>query len=114
MFLCAMSEKVLRIVYKSLAGSTKYIPVDGITLGQLLNKNNRELSELFGEKHINHLAFFLSQVGEKKIGFNYRNSLAHWNSISGKDVNYGLVLRILYIFTDILNTIFYYCWENET
>ena len=111
MFLCAFSEKLLRVTYIAMIGGKKYISIDKITLGQLLNKENNELVSIFGEIHINNLAFFLSQVGEKRIGYDYRNSLAHWKGIEPRDVSPKLVLRLLYLFTDILNTVFWYCNE---
>ena len=111
MFLCALSEKLLRVTYIAMIDGKKYIPIDKVTLGQLLNKDNSELTSIFGEIHINNLAFFLSQVGEKRIGYDYRNSLAHWKDIEPKDVRPQLVLRLLYLFTDILNTVFWHCYE---
>ena len=111
MFLCAFSEKLLRVTYIAMIGGKKYISIDKITLGQLLNKENNELVSIFGEIHINNLAFFLSQVGEKRIGYDYRNSLAHWKGIEPRDVSPKLVLRLLYLFTDILNTVFWHCNE---
>lgn len=111
MFLCALSEKLLRVTYIAMIDGKKYIPIDKVTLGQLLNKDNSELTSIFGEIHINNLAFFLSQVGEKRIGYDYRNSFAHWKDIEPKDVRPQLVLRLLYLFTDILNTVFWHCYE---
>lgn len=113
MFLCALSEKLLRVTYIALVGGNKYIPIDYIALGQLLNKDNSELKSVFGEIHLKNLAFFFLQVGEKRVGYNYRNSLAHWKNIDKKAVCPQLVLRLLYLFTDIINTIFWYCYELE-
>lgn len=109
MFLCAFIEKLLRTAYITLVRGKRYVPVEKITLGNLLNKNNPEIISLFGETHIRHLSFFLSQEGEKRIGHNYRNRLAHWNNINAKAVNTHLVLRLLWLFTDVLNTVFWYC-----
>lgn len=113
MFLCALSEKLLRVTYITLVGENKYIPIDYIALGQLLNKDNSELKSVFGEIHLKNLAFFFLQVGEKRVGYNYRNSLAHWKNIDKKAVCLQLVLRLLFLFTDIVNTIFWYCYELE-
>ena len=114
MFLCALSEKLLRVTYIALVGGNKYIPIDYIALGQLLNKDNSELKSVFGEIHLKNLAFFFLQVGEKRVGYNYRNSLAHWKNIDKKAVCPQFVLRLLYLFTDIVNTVFWYCYELET
>ena len=112
MFLCALSEKLLRVTYIALINGEKYISIDHIALGQLLNKDNNELKSVFGEIHIKNLAFFFLHVGEKRVGYNYRNSLAHWKSIDKKAICPQLVLRLLYLFTDIINTVFWYCYEK--
>lgn len=107
MFLCALIDKLLRVLYVRLTGVDKYISLDKLTLGQILNPNAQEMKSYFGEKHIRHLTYFLSKDGikERNIGFNYRNSLAHW-TIDPDSVSLNLVAQLLWLFVDVMNTIF--------
>lgn len=107
MFLCALSEKLLRVCYFHLIRNKLYVPVNKVTLGKLLDKNNTELSNLFGENHIMNLAYFFDDIKPKNIGCAYRNSLAHWASISASLLIPEFVMELLWLFTDILNTIFW-------
>lgn len=107
MFLCALIDKLLRVLYVSLTGVDKYISLEKLTIGQILNPNDQVMKSYFGVKHIRHLSFFLSKDGlkERNIGFNYRNSLAHW-TINPESVSLSLVAQLLWLFVDVMNTIF--------
>ena len=107
MFLCALIDKLLRILYVHIAGVNQYIAVDKVTLGNTLNPNNKLMRDFFGEKHIRHLAFILSKDGikERTIGYNRRNSLAHW-TINPNTVTTSLVAELVWMFIDVMNTIF--------
>ena len=106
MFICALIDKIMRILYVNEAGVDQYIDIEKLSLGQTLNPHDQIMKDYFGEKHIKHLAFFLNKDGvkERNIGFNYRNSLAHW-TIDPNEVNKGLVAQLMWLFTDIINTI---------
>lgn len=109
MLMCAFSEKLLRIFYIWLE-KDEYVAIDKITLGNLL-RENPTVKEVFEENHLKNLSFFLLRIGENKVGENIRNSLAHLN-ISSSDLTPFLVAKVLWIFTDILNTIFWYCFKD--
>ena len=111
MFICAFSEKLLRILYAWLVKDEEYIAINKITLGDLLVKNPK-ITEVFEENHVANLSFFLLRTGENVVGENIRNSLAHLTNISASDLTPSLVVKTLWIFTDILNTIFWHCFKD--
>lgn len=105
-FICAISEKLLRNFYFYISKEEIFIPLENITLGNLLNGNGGNyLEEIFGTYHLKHLRYFLSTDGEKRIGLELRNRLAHWRGLAWKQMDPLFVLQLLYLFTDILNTI---------
>lgn len=111
MFICALSEKLLRILYAWLVKDEEYIAINKITLGDLLVKNSK-ITEVFEENHVKNLSFFMLRTGENGVGENIRNSLAHLMNISASDLTPFLVVKTLWIFTDILNTIFWHCFKD--
>ena len=114
MFACAFIEKLLRIVYIDLMKGKQYIPAEKATLGMLLTPNNTTMKQVFGETYIKHLAYFLSQVGEMRIGYNYRNTLAHWVDIERSGLTLPFVATIMWLLTDIVNSMFlYYLGEDK-
>lgn len=113
MFICSQIEKLLRLFYKYLLKDVCYVPVEKATLGNLLSENNEPLRNIFGKKHIENLAYFLVHVQPNYVGHNLRNSLAHWNGLSKDNMTVSLVARLLYLFTDVLNTIFWYFIINN-
>lgn len=114
MFICAMTEKLLRTVFFSMMKSEAYVPLTSSNMGSLLSPNNPVMVSIFGEDHIKNLAFFLNSVGDKRIGANIRNRLAHWAEIQEDDLQSMLVAKLLFLYTDILNTIFlHYCSLNS-
>lgn len=112
MYTCAFSEKLLRILYRHLAKDEKYVPLNSATFGQLLSVNNSYMVNIFGESHIRNLSFFLQQTTPASIGQNIRNALAHWANISPETMTPLFVAKMLWIFTDILNTVFWYCLKD--
>ena len=114
MYTCALSEKLLRLLYLHLARDELYIPINKATIGELLVVNNSYLVDIFGENHIKNLSFFLQRTPPSNIGQNIRNSLAHWANVSTEAMTPVLVAKMLWIFTDILNTVFWYCLKNES
>lgn len=111
MYCSALTEKLLRIFYRYLVKDETYIPVYQITLEKLLDtKQADKLASAFGENHIKNLSFFLRQVNG--VGENIRNSLAHLSGISTEKFTPIFVAKVLWLFTDVLNTIFWYILEQ--
>lgn len=112
-FLCSYIEKLLRDFYFFEVKENKYVSMDKITLSNLLDsEKNQEMKLVFGKSHLKHLKYFLLTEGQKKIGYNYRNRLAHWRDIGWDEINPFLVFKLFYLFTDILNTIYVYLILN--
>lgn len=113
MFACAFTEKLLRLFYTSLTKDRQYIPTNKATLGEVLNENNKDICCLFGLNHIKNLSFFLMRIPPKNIGRNIRNSLAHWSDLSVDMLTPMYVAQVLWLFTDVLNTVFWYLLKNN-
>lgn len=113
MFTCAFAEKILRIFYLTLAKGDKYIPTNKATLGELLLPSNSYITDVFGINHVKNLSFFLQKVQPSNIGNNTRNHLAHWSDISTESMTPFFLAKMLWLFTDILNTVFLYCLTSE-
>ena len=114
MYTCALSEKILRILFIHLAKDEKYIPINKATLGELLSVNNNYVVGIFGENHVKNLSFFFHRAPPSNIGHNIRNSLAHWANISPEAMNPTLVGEMLWLFTNILNTVFWFCLNESS
>ena len=112
MYTCAFSEKLLRILYKHLAKDEKYVPLNNATIGLLLNDKNSYMVSVFGRSHIRNISFFLQQTTPASIGQNIRNALAHWANVSTEAMTPFIVAKTLWLFTDILNTVFWYCLKD--
>ena len=112
MYTCALSEKLLRILYLHLAKDERYIPINKATIGELLVGSNTYMVNVFGESHIKNLSFFLQRTPPANVGQNIRNSLAHWANVSTETMTPFFVAKMLWIFTDILNTVFWYCLKD--
>ena len=112
MYACALSEKFLRILYLHLAKDERYIPINKATIGELLVGSNTYMVNVFGESHIKNLSFFLQRTPPANVGQNIRNSLAHWANVSTETMTPFFVAKMLWIFTDILNTVFWYCLKD--
>ena len=108
MYLCSFAEKILRLFYVYLQKDICYIPIDKATMGQLLTVNNIPLKDVFGEQHIRILSFYFLHDQPNNVGCNIRNSLAHWSNIKKGNLTVSFVARLLFLFTDILNTVFWY------
>ena len=114
MFICALTEKLLRTFYIHLIKDRVYVPLTSATLGTLLSPDNQEMVNIFGKDHLKSLSFFFCTVGDKKIGMNYRNNLAHWIGLRDRDINSMLVAKLFFLYTDVINTIFwYFCKEGR-
>ena len=112
MYTCAFSEKILRILYLLLAKDERYIPINKATFGELLVVSNTHMVDIFGENHVKNLSFFLQRTAPSNVGQNIRNTLAHWANVSTEAMTPFFVAKMLWIFTDILNTVFWYCLKD--
>ena len=112
MFTCAFSEKLLRILYLHLAKDEQYIPINKATIGELLLVSNSHIVGIFGENHVKNLSFFLQRTPPSNVGQNIRNALAHWANVSAEAMTPFFVAKMLWFFTDILNTVFWYCLKD--
>jgi len=112
MYTCAFSEKLLRVLYLHLAKDERYIPINKATIGELLLVSNTHMVDIFGESHVKNLSFFLQRTGPSNVGQNIRNTLAHWANVSTEAMTPFFVAKMLWIYTDILNTVFWYCLKN--
>lgn len=113
MFICAMMEKVLRSFYIYLLKNKIYVPLTSATLGALLSCQNQEMVDVFGEDHLKNIAYFINTVGDKKVGWNIRNSLAHWAGMNATNLNSMLVAQLFYLYTDIVNTLFWHLYTRD-
>lgn len=112
MYTCALSEKLLRLLYMYLVKDEKYVPINKATLGELLVVNNAYMLDIFGENHIKNLSFFLQRSLPSNVGQNIRNNLAHWANYTVSAMTPLFVAKMLWMFTDILNTVFWYCLKD--
>ncbi len=112
MFGISLAEKLLRMTYISLVKDELYVPINKASLGELLNEER--IVDIFGSTHIKCLSFFLIQTPDSKIGHNLRNSLAHWNGISPNSMNLRFFSTCLWLFIDIMNTVFWYFLKQDS
>ncbi|MFV4898065.1 hypothetical protein VSS55_09700, partial [Lactobacillus delbrueckii subsp. allosunkii] len=88
-----------------------------VTLSDLLSGKNECTQKIFTDLHVKALSYFLMQnfPGDSEgLGLNIRNSLAHLHNVS-KDLlsRYG-VAEVMWLFTDVLNSIYLFHCENQT
>ncbi|MBE5977909.1 MAG: hypothetical protein E7249_02080 [Paenibacillaceae bacterium] len=114
MYICSFIEKILKIIYIELKREIEYIPIENITLGELLSDGNSLYAEMLGEYQLKHLRYFLLTDGDKKIGTNYRNSLAHYSSITSENINMFLVGKLMFLFTNIITSFFHYFFMKQS
>ena len=107
-FICAFAEKITREIYADLIKEVRYVDASKASLGDLFGGTDELINSVFDKRHVNNIAFFLSTVGEKRIGHNYRNKLAHLSKIKIDSIDDMFVARLLWLFTDIVNTWFWY------
>ena len=108
MFACSFSEKLLRVFYRHLTKDREYIPSNKATLGQLFSENNDDIVNIFGLEHIKNLSFLLMKTPQTNIGYNMRNNPAHWSDLSVNALTPMHLAQLLWLFTDIMNTIFWH------
>lgn len=113
MFLCSLSEKLLRLLYRHLQIDKEYVP-DDMTFDQLLNKNKKVLAEALGSTWVLSLDYFMIGMPVIKTGRNYRNRLAHWApGMTPEDMTPVLTARLMWLFTDVLNSVALYFDRNS-
>lgn len=109
MFICAFVEKLLRSVYISLKRTELYVPINKATLGELLSGSNDLFKKIFGEYQLRHLNyFFCTDKDGVSVGYNYRNTLAHWHGIKKEDLTLFLVSNLFFLLMSIINSLFIY------
>ena len=112
-FLCSLIEKLLRLFNNYLCQSCRSdeTPPSDVTLNGLLDANSSQsfLKTAFELDYLQMLAYFLIRIPETNIGKNYRNRLAHWaDGMTPEDMKPALTSGLLWIFTDVLNSVFLY------
>lgn len=113
MFTCVLSEKITREIYADLIKDVKYVDASKVSLGDLFGGTDELINAVFEKRHANNIAFFLGTVGERRIGHNYRNRLAHLSKIKIDSIDNMFVARLLWLFTDIVNTWFWYFIKKD-
>lgn len=108
MYTCALTEKILRTIYKKEVEKSEYVSDDWVTLGNLLDSNNKELRVILGEHHIKCLRYYLHTDGKERVGENIRNNFAHWKNIKAEMLTRDLMLKVLWLLTGVINSVFYY------
>ena len=114
MIACALSEKLLKILYEDIMIDEQYLSSDNLELWSLLDSSNKKnpLIAIFGVNHLKHLAYFLCKDGNNQVGYGIRNSLAHLSDNIEEKLSDHLLSQLLWILTDILNTAFWYYASN--
>ena len=112
-FLCSLIEKLLRLFNNYLCQSCRSdeTPPSDVTLNGLLDANSSQsfLKTAFELDYLQMLAYFLIRIPETNIGKNYRNRLAHWaDGMTPENMKPALTSGLLWIFTDVLNSVFLY------
>lgn len=112
-WMCTLIERLLRLLYIHVYQNEQCIP-DTITLGNLLDVNNTNMTVLLGKAHLLSLGYFLIKTSETKIGLNCRNDLAHWSPrMKLEQMNPYSTSELLWLFTDVLNTVFLYIEKEK-
>lgn len=114
MIACALSEKLLKILYEDIMMDEQYLSSDSLELWSLLDSSNKinPLIAVFDANHLRHLAYFLCKDGNSQVGYGTRNSLAHLSDDIEEKLGDHLLSQLLWILTDILNTVFWYYASN--
>ena len=114
MIACALSEKLLKILYEDIMIDEQYLSSDSLELWSLLDSSNKKnpLIAIFGVNHLKHLAYFLCKDGNNQVGYGIRNSLAHLSDNIEEKLSDHLLSQLLWVLTDILNTAFWYYASN--
>lgn len=113
-FICAFSEKLLRLCYFEEMKDSIYIPLNKSTIGNLLSDGNEAMTRILGKYQLKHLNYYFGQDKDGNVGMSYRNRLAHWAEINENYLTPQLVCQLFYLFTCIMNSLsLYYNKRNE-
>ncbi len=105
LFISSMIEKILRSVIKSESGVDNHQ-----SMNELLN--NPIVHKVVGKDLAMWTAFWMTEVD--KVGKDYRNRIAHWDSIKMDDISFDTVTSFLFFFDSILTSVyFYYMMKNK-
>lgn len=112
--ICACIEKLIRLAYIEIFKDDIYIPLKIATLGSLISCKQEKWKEIFDYNQLQTIGYYLISLGDKEIGFNYRNRLAHLEDEISDFLQIETIGELLYLFTDVANTVFaYYLNKNE-
>lgn len=65
MYICAFTEKILRITYRYMKEDEEYIS-NTITMGECLSEGNEVIKEMLGEYQIKHLLFYFGEYPKRE------------------------------------------------
>ncbi len=105
--ICGLVEKILRDIYVEENRGQLFIDESQITMGQLLRDDLGTIGSIFTKHQLKHLRYYLSTDTEQKIGFNYRNKIAHY-TVDKRNLNISFVAKMMYFLVDVVNSIFLY------
>jgi hypothetical protein len=111
---CIMSERVLRNVYIA-KNTSNYIDKTVITMRTILGRKDCEnpiTLKLLGTHQLRWIRYFLLHDGDK-VGLEYRNRLMHFRDIEINETNNFDVLKLLFIFMSIINTLLINSTKND-
>ncbi len=109
-YICAQIETILReVAYKFRNNGQNFVDVRELALAELLKEET--IIDMIGEDFCRNIRFYLSKLNN--IGKNKRNNLIHWKDIRPNEVNLHLICELLYIFSQIVNSILYNIIPNE-
>ena len=103
-YICSFIEKLLREVFIKENQEQMFIDVNSLTLGDLLNINNKVMVEILGYEQVRCLIYFL-HMDNNEVGENIRNRFAHFNGVTPKDFQPNTVIKVLWLLLGIVNSL---------
>ena len=109
-FICAQIESILReVAFSCRNRDDPYVDFSTLSLEKLLNEGI--IKHIMGENMCKNLGYFL--LKKEKIGMDMRNNLCHWKD-RPEEVNIEMVSDLLYLYTQVVNSIFFFILTNDT
>lgn len=103
-YICSFIEKLLREVFIKENQEQMFIDVNSLTLGDLLNINNKVMVGILGYEQVRCLRYFL-HMDNNEVGENIRNRFAHFNGVTPKDFQPNTVIKVLWLLLGIVNSL---------
>lgn len=113
MFNISFLEKILRLVNIALDDSVYF--EKNMTLAGLFGKKyeyNKSILTVLGEDHLRWTRYFLLN-DDDKIGFGYRNRMAHLRDINPNTMTNAEFMRITWLIISTINTIYINIANND-